>query len=281
MKNIYILIILIFTFFNLSFSQEIEEELVSINKFYIGVNASLFNSKITATSNLEYESKSIFSVSESLEIGYFFSKNVGISIGFGMSTYKTDLSLTNYSNTFDAIDSENDEYQMSVSSTNISENQKISYLDVPVSLLFKVGISDKIGFFVNPGIKLSFLNKGDYTGNGIFSYEGFYPEYNVTLHSVDVYGYPTNYKLDKSGELGLAKSNKSLILTGGVYVQFGKFNIAIGAYYDRSLGNISEENSTTYILSENPNNYNSLIGSSTKTLTQAIGGCISVKYFLR
>ncbi len=281
MKNIYITFILVFSFVNITLSQTQNEDSLFQNRFYIGANVSVFNSKITASSNLELNSKNYITFSESVETGYYFSKNIGISAGFGMSTYKTDLSLATYSNTFNAVDSESEEFQMSVSSSNVSENQKITYFDIPITVLLRFAINKKIGFYLNPGIKLSFISKADYNGNGIFSYEGYYPEYNVTLHNIDEYGYPTNYTVDKLGETGLAKLNKSFIATAGIYLQFKKFNIAVGAYYDRGLGNIYEGDPANYILSRNPDNYNSLLGSSEKTLTQAIGGCISIKYFLR
>ena len=157
------------------------------------------------------------SISFSFDAGYFFSKYIGLSIGLGLSPYKTQLSLGNYFNTLDTIDSEGEIYERRIMGNDIKEVQRIHFLEVPLMLNLNYPYSRIIGLYFQGGVNLSIPFAKTYSSSGTFTYSGFYPAYNVLLTDLPYEGFVSNAGSDAEGELKIKTINPIVVAVAGFY----------------------------------------------------------------
>jgi hypothetical protein len=268
------------------FSQEADSVSVKRPGLFVGVclgpsQSHILNEGILSVSNLRSDRQTSFGAG--VEIGYFFSKNIGVSSGIGFASYKTQLTLRTYQNKFNAIDSENEAYERQVSGTGIQEVQKLGFLSIPVCLNIRLPLNKTFGFYLQTGINLAVPINKKYMSSGTFSFKGYYPAYNVRLENLPAYGFPDNVKIETGGKLEIKPVCLNAIASAGFdfFVQ-KRIAVALAASYSRSLPNISAYASPEkFQLSSDVNQVNSLMGGSSKTSVQSIGVNITLRYFLK
>jgi len=268
-----------------SYSQEADSISVVKPGLFIGINfgpsQTLISIKgILSVANLVSNSQNSFG--GVLEVGYFFSKSIGVSSGIGFSSYKSQLELVTYQNKFNTTDSENETYERRVSGTNIKELQKIGFLSIPVCLDIRLPLSKKMEFFLQTGINLAIPVTKKYTGSGIFTYKGYYPAYNVLLENLPAYGFPSNINGVTNGTLQIKSVNINVLASAGFdFIIQKNIQIGVGVSYSKSLSNISDYASPDkFQLSSDANQINSMMGGSNKATVQSIGLNIRLRYFL-
>ena len=267
------------------YSQEADSTIVKPGLF-VGLSfgpsqSTISNEGMLTVANLVSNSQNSFG--GLLEIGYFFSKSIGISSGIGFSSYKSQIELATYQNKFNTIDSENEAYERQVSGTEIKEIQKVGFLTLPICLDIRLPLGKKMGFFLQPGIGFAIPVTKKYTSNGTFTYKGYYPAYNVLLQNLPAYGFPGNVNSVTDGSLEIKSLHINALISAGFdfliqkNIQFG-----IAAFYSKSLSNISDYASPDkFQLSSDANQINSLMGGSSKASVQSIGVNIRLRYFLK
>jgi len=267
------------------FSREADSISVNHPGFYVGANLSpsqtyIFNKGILSVSDLITDKQASFGAS--VEIGYFFTKRIGVSSGIGFATYKSQLNLQTYQNKFTATDSENESYERQVTGTGIMEVQHIGFINVPVCLDIRLPLNKRMGFFLQPGVNLAVPVKKKYTGSGTFTYKGYYPAYNVLLENLPAYGFPTNIQSASDGELKIKSLSFNAIASVGFdYFVQKKIAVAIAFSYSKSLSGISDYASPgKFQLSPDVIQVNSMMGGSSNTSIQSIGVNITIRYFL-
>ena len=217
------------------------------------------------------------------DAAYYFSPYIGISFGAGLSPYSSELTLSSYSTQFSDVDSESESYEMQIEGRSITESQKISFLSIPITLAFRVPAGNKLGFYVNAGISAGIPIVKTYDGSGIFSYDGYYSAYPVTLENIPAYGFPSDLRTEVSDQLDIKSFVASLTASGGFYFYLNKsIQLAIGANYTRALSDISNyQNTGTFYLTTQAEELNSMMEGSTKTGVQAIGLSLGFRYFIK
>jgi len=268
-----------------SFSQEADSTVVKPGLF-VGLSfgpsqSSISNEGILSVANLVSSSQNSFG--GVAEIGYFFSKSIGVSSGIGYSLYKSQLELRTYQNKFNTTDSENEAYERQVSGTDIKETQKVGFLSLPVCLDIRLPLSKKMGFFFQTGINLAIPVTKKYSSSGTFTYKGYYPAYNVLLQNLPSYGFPSNVNSVTNGSLEIKSMNvNALVSVGFDFLIQKNIQFGIAAFYSKSLLNISDYPSPDkFQLSSDSNQINSLMGGSNKASVQSIGVNIRLRYFLK
>lgn len=267
------------------FSREADSISVKQPGLFFGVSLSpsqtnIFNKGILSVSDLLSDKQTSFGAS--VEIGYFFTKHVGVSSGIGLDTYKSQLNLGTYQNKFNTIDSENESYERQVSGTGIKEVQNIGFITVPVCLDIRLPLNRSMGFIIQTGINLAVPFKKKYSGSGTFTYKGYYPAYNVLLENLPAYGFPSNIKSTTDGELEIKPLCFYAIASAGFdYFIQKKIAVAIAVSYSKSLSGISSYSSPEkFQLSPDVNKVNSMMGGSSKASVQSVGMNITLRYFL-
>jgi hypothetical protein len=259
---------------------------ISSNKIYLGIRISPVQTTITnhtGSSADQTSSTKNNTISGLLEAGYLLSKNFGFSTGIGYNSFLTDISLSSYSTTINTVDSENEAYIRNITGSNISENQKISMINIPLLANFLIPLSQSFGLSVQTGLGLSIPLMNNYSSTGTFTYSGYYPAYKVTIEDVPFEGFQSNVNNADEGDLVLKSLYPDLIFSGGVYYLLkDKLHLSLGFYYDRILSDLSGYSETDeFVLSTKPDEINSLMGSGNKVTAKSIGIGFGVRYFIK
>jgi hypothetical protein len=282
------LLVSVIFFLNLqSFSQGTDSRRITSankNNMYIGLSIDPISSKISNEGFSDVLSiKGGNSLNFSIDAGYFFSDLIGISIGAGYSSYSTKLSLDSSSYKFMTTDDEDEQFEMRIKGRSIEEDQNISLLSIPVSLIFRFAASEKIGLYLKPGISFDIPLLKKYDGNGIFTYDAYYAEYPVLLQDLPELGFPSNYATNVSEELEIKSINMALTVSGGMsYSVSEKMVLLLGATLNRSVGNVSAyEEDSGFRLTTEQNELRSMMAGSKNSGLQAFGFSIGIRYFLK
>ncbi len=253
---------------------------------FIGGSIGLSQTSIKCVGTLavsQLASSSRSSYLGSLEVGYFFSKYLGLSSGFSYVSYKSQLTLANYQNNFSTTDSEKDVFEMRVTGSNIKELQTVDVLSIPLCVNLRVPFSKQVGLYFKGGVNLAFPLSQKYSSSGTFTYKGFYPAYNDLLENLPAYGFPTNKSLAVDGQLKLKTMGVNMIASGGLdFFIKKKMQIALGvSFSNTSLG--VKDGSTSmdkFQLSPDAEHINSFVGGSSKTTAKSMGVEFTFRYFL-
>jgi hypothetical protein len=289
-RQFFIILFLIFCFLNEAHSQGTDTiKSIKRNKpgFFFGfsIGPSQTNIKNTGTlsiSNLASNSQNAFF--GSAEVGYLLSKYIGFSSGINYTSYKSQLTLDTYQNSYSTTDSENDAFEMRVTGSKIQELLSIDVLSVPFYVDLRVPFSKKVGAYFKGGVNLAFPLNQKYTSSGTFTYKGFYPEYNDLLENLPAYGFPTDKSLSVNGQLKLKAVGVSSIISAGLdYFIKKKMQIAIGINYNSLNLGLKDTSIPTdkFQLSPDAEHINSFVGGSSKTTAHSIGAEISFRYYLK
>ena len=264
-------------------SQSLNHKFRKQYHWFIGVcggpaQTTISNDGTSVISGVNITRKNSYSLS--LDAGYFFSKNFGLSTGIGLSPYFAQLTLDSYSNSLDTVDSQNESYERRISGNNIKEIQKIYYLEIPVMLNFRFPFSKAIGFYVQSGINLAIPISKKYSSSGTYTYSGYYPAYNVLLKDIPYEGFKSNVVTDITGELKVKTYNPELIASGGFYFWTDKqYQISVGFFYKKMLSDISAYPPVeSFQLSTHENQARSFMEGSEKTSASSMGIVVSLRY---
>lgn len=254
--------------------------------YFIGFGAGPTQTQISNQSTVnmfQAEATNKSSLTVSFEAGYFFTKYIGVATGIGLSPYKTVLSLDNYANTFNTIDSEGELYERRITGDQIKETQKISFVEIPLMICLNYPYSRIIGLYLQTGINMSIPITNNYTSSGTFTYSGYYPGYNVLLTELPYEGFVSNVNSNVQGTLNIKKLNPQVAAIGGFYFYPDKqVQISVGFLYKRMLADISE-NSTleSNQLSTTEGQIRSLMEGCSKVTTSSTGIIVSLRYFIK
>jgi hypothetical protein len=192
-------------------------------------------------SKYSISSKNGTSVNLDLEFGYFMSKFLGITIGAGYSSSSTSIRADSSYSMHWEQDLDNENVQMLISGKGISEEQKTGFLSFPVCLALRLRAGEKFGFYLSSGVSFNIPVTQSFKGSGKFTYRGVYSAYNVIISDVPEIGFGTDVETSSSGNLKLKPVCPALVATGGVtYLLNKKIQLCLGAYFNKSIGNISD-----------------------------------------
>jgi hypothetical protein len=284
--KITLLIVPLFCITQIIFSQGTDISSTTSTKLYVGLGLTTGQSDfgITGTNSIsDVNTSKKGSFTGLLEIGYFFSENFGLSSGLGFCSISTSLTLKSYQNKYTTTDTESESYERRITGSDIKETQKIGFLRVPVILIMRLPVSRTTGIFIQPGINLAIPLTKSYSNSGIFSFDGYYPAYNVLLSNLPVYGFPNNKSIASDGKLQLKSLAIQASVSAGVdFFVAEKIQIAVAGSYEKTLSDISAYSTPDkFQLATDGIQLNSLLGGSTKTSIQSIGLLISLKYYLK
>jgi hypothetical protein len=285
-RQILLAALIIICYHHEVFSQEADSITYKQKGLYFGFGlgpsqSQIINTGTSSVSGLMSGKKNTFS--GSAEIGYFISRYFGVSSGIGYNLYSSKLTLNTYQNFVNTFDSENEAYELRVSASGISEEQKIGYLSIPLCLNLRLPFGKSVGFFLQPGISMAIPLSKTFQSNGTFTYKGYYSAYNVLLENLPDYGFPTDLSIPSDGNLELTPLSFNAVVSAGFdfFIQ-NKFQIVIAASYERSLSDISEYPSPeNFQLSSEVYKINSLMGGSSNTTIQSMGLKIIFRYYLK
>jgi hypothetical protein len=270
MKYIVLMSIILFPCFTLWSQGTSLGDKLNMTIYLMAGQSSLLNQGASGQGG--YSQTAPFALGGGIEFGMRLSKNFRLISGLAYNPYHTNIELTTYTNSYSSTDSENDQFQMQVAGKAISEEQKLACLMVPLKLRFSIPLSGKMVFFISSEIAYSFLIEKSYIGRGVFSYSGYYPAYNITLNNLPEYGFPSDLNVSKMGELEVKPNFIHVAGSAGIILKMNKsLGLMVGLHYHQSLSNIADYQATGFQLSKNPDDYSSILGSSSGAKTRTMG----------
>ncbi|HUX96415.1 MAG TPA: outer membrane beta-barrel protein [Bacteroidales bacterium] len=284
-KHLILLVVIGLAISNHCFPQGTDMGLVRRPGAFIGINAGAVRSQIINSGVYENEEtgpSSGRSVNGSVDFGYLFSRYLGFKTGIGYSSFSSNISLASYQDFLIQKDSENESYELQVNASNLTESQTITTLNIPMNLAVNIPLGGNVNIFLEPGVNIVIPVGNNFSNSGLFTYKGYYQEYNVVLENLPQYGLPSNMIVITDGSLELKKLWFDAVVYSGIDIAIKpKFHLSGGLYYSRSITDISGYESTEeYHLSSSPDEVISLMGGSDKVTSKSIGFLLTFRYFI-
>jgi hypothetical protein len=122
-----------------------------------------------------------------------------------------------------------------------------------------------------------------FISSGVFTFKGYYPQYNVLLEDLPQYGFGTDISNTGNGDLELKSMNLCLLVSTGMeFFISKKIQITAGLVYSGSFSTISVySNQEEFHLSTDTDQMTTLMGGAEKTGTMSIGLKVSLRYYLK
>ncbi|KLT69333.1 MULTISPECIES: outer membrane beta-barrel protein [unclassified Flavobacterium] len=190
--------------------------------------------------------------SAGLRYAYYLSENLSIGIGAEYQSYNTDAKFQTISGRYAATDSEKESFQFRFRATNLREEQKLGYINVPLHIQFETPGTTKL--YVAAGAKIGFAINGSYESTiQNLTTSGYYPQYNVELFGPAFAGFGStnNVKVGKQ-DLNAEVSYSVTFETGVKQIIGDKSSIYLGAYLDYGLNNVYDRNTSKHLVQYNP-----------------------------
>jgi hypothetical protein len=208
------------------------------------------------------------------------AKNLNLLTGLQYTSVKSKYVLSDYYYEYPSTDTDGDQYTRIVSSDKIVENQEVSFADIQLGLQYRIPLSKKVKFNISLSGLYSINMKKNFESEGTFSYQGYYPQYNITLFDLPQFNFASNQNLNTSGEIDLGSNISILACLGFEFRLSDGMNILFEGNYQQGLKNISKNENANYIISDNPSDFNSLMNASSSTKIQSYGLKIGFVFIL-
>lgn len=219
----------------------------------IGCGYAPLNYDETNYQNQTIDKKSSAAITADINATYMLSNKYGISVGFGVSDYNSQYSLSNYSDEINGLtDEDNMPYNLLVNANNISEDHNLTTLDIPVKLETYLPFSGKLLFTGGVGFKLGIPISGNYgLSKSNVTTEAFYPELNFLLNDYAEAGLFTN-KTDWEQDDDLnTQLNVSLLLEAGLVCPVSQqVAVSCKGYVSYGLNNAVKGVSAEHLVAE-------------------------------
>jgi hypothetical protein len=268
-----------------AFSQGTDINISGMQKhFYIALSpsAGVSGLKITGSegiTNAKAEGKSSFGTT--LELGYNFNRVIGISTGIGFSSVSTAIMLDSYTAKFDTTDSEGEKYNRRIDGRNIHEEEKVTFIKIPISLNLQIPVSKGFGFYIQGGINFCLPKEKSYNTEGVFTYTGFYSTYNVLISDVGYEGFVSDHSNHSNGVLNMKSSYSELFVSAGFQINMGKsVSLLIGASYTKMDAGLNNSTTSKFILSSYPDKVKSILGGTTNATLNSMGMKLSLRIYI-
>lgn len=207
--------------------------------------------------------------------GVFFelriNKWLGVETGANYMMLSGDIDWLNEPYQFvdkGLIDSDNQSYDATYSSTGLSETWDASYIEIPLSVKLQL-MAGKWTFYLKPGASYNVLASSSYTQNGSYSRSGYYKEFEVTFENLPEYGFYQNSRNESSGKPAFTSFINPFLGLGFVFPA-KRGNLFMEArYYPGSLTMVKEGNGKLF---EGPENLGVLTSSyNFESMTEEAG----------
>lgn len=258
---------------------------------YVGVNLQPSLTKIgtdgflnenSSYGNWSQEGK--FKFNGGIEINYYLKDpSMGFGARINYSSYQAEFQLDSYTqNPVELVDIDNDSYHLLASGESLNESVSLSYIEIPIFFKYRF-VLYKSNFlnhaYINLGPVFSFNISSSVNSDGKYTYEGYYPDYHVSLFDIPEY----NFYTDKDFVSTPNSNLKTISLAGFAEVGINipllsdKLNMNIAILYQQGFMNLSEGNND-FILTSGYNNYNALVDSRSNVKTGLLGVNVGILY---
>ncbi|WP_289659416.1 hypothetical protein [Flavobacterium panacagri] len=201
-----------------------------------------------------------------LRYSYYLNEGISIGIGVEYQTYSSGSKFGNIASQYNAVDAENESFEFRYKVTNLREEQKLGYINIPIGIQFETEGTSKL--YVAAGAKIGFAASGSFESTmGNLTTSGYYPQYNVELFGPAFAGFENVNNVQTPKQDLKTDVSYSATFETGLKQSIGKNNaLYIGVYFDYGLNNIYKDKDAKNLVQYNPElpvvfNYNSVFNS--------------------
>lgn len=221
-------------------------------------------------------------------IRYSYYLNEGLSIGIGVEyqTYNSDGKFGFLAGQYMTTDAENENFQFRYKATNVREEQKLGYINVPVGIQFETPGTSQL--YVATGVKIGFATSGTYeTKMQNLTTSGYYPQYNVELFSPAFAGFASTDNVKTSKQDIDTDVSYSITFETGLKQKIGdRSSVYIGLYLDYGLNNIYDKDNNKNLIEYNPElpvqfQYNSVLQTPYADNIRLVSYGLKLRFALR
>lgn len=225
-------------------------------------------------------------INAGIRYSYYLNEGVSIGIGVEYQTYNSDVKYGFFSGQYNAIDAENEAFQFRYKATNLREEQKLGYINIPIGIQFETPGDTKL--YVAAGAKIGFATNGTYQSTfQNLTTSGYYPQYNVELFSPAFAGFENVNDLKTSKQDLNTEVSYSATFETGLKQKIGdRSAIYIGLYLDYGLNNVYDNKGSKNLVQYNPQlpvqlQYNSILDSSISNDVRLVSYGLKLRYAIR
>jgi hypothetical protein len=221
-------------------------------------------------------------------IRYSYYLNEGLSIGIGVEyqTYNSDAKFGYLAGQYMTTDAEDENFQFRYKATNLREEQKLGYINIPIGIQFETPGTSQL--YVAAGAKIGFATSGTYeTKMQNLTTSGYYPQYNVELFSPAFAGFAStdNVTVNKQ-DIDTDVSYSATFETGLKQKIGDRSSIYIGVYLDYGLNNIYDKNNNKNLVQYNSElpvqlQYNSVLETPYANDVRLVSYGLKLRFALR
>jgi hypothetical protein len=221
-------------------------------------------------------------------IRYSYYLNEGLSIGIGAEyqNYNSDVKYGFYGGQYNAVDAENEAFQFRYKATNLREQQKLGYINIPINIQFETPGNTKL--YLAAGAKIGFATTGSYQSTiQNLTTSGYYPQYNVELFSPAFAGFENVNNLKTSKQDLDTEVSYSATFETGLKQKIGdRSAIYVGLYLDYGLNNIYDNKGSKNLVQYHPElpvqlQYNSVLDTSISNDIRLVSYGLKLRYAIR
>lgn len=233
--------------------------------------------------NSNGKNKHLLGANALIDYSYYFSTHWGISLGAGVSYYRTsglyEGNSANYFNLGNQVDDDpliiaDNNYQLRARLLNWEERQTGYLLDIPVMLKYqtKLGKKQRHGVYFGIGAKVQIpiqvdykIIDSEYSNNAsdmMLNVSGYYTNSNMEIGSPDKLPVPQhgfgsiynpNEKLGWNGSIALKPSYSGVAEAGFLFGLTRRMDLTVGAYFEYGFNDIKKGDSKDLMTA--PKNY--------------------------
>lgn len=221
-----------------------------------------------------FSSKGGFVPGLGVSFHYYFDKTYGFASGVQLISFRQTTSGKDYYNAFETIDTENKSYERRIWGSNISEKLSIHLINIPLHFFYKYPFNRNLALFasIGPGISIPVVR--NYSGSGLFTYKGYYPDTKVTLKDIPVYGFNSNVSVDTKQKLKTPFIILNASANAGFTFAMNRYYTFVASIgYFRTITQVAK-NFTPHTLSNEIGSFNSYLnngGGSLSNFSVSIG----------
>lgn len=204
--------------------------------------------------------------SAGIRYSYYLSETLSLGIGAEYQTYNSDAKYAFTSGQYMTTDAEKENFQFRYKATNLREEQKLSYVNIPITIQFETPGTTKL--YVAGGAKIGFATNGTYeTKIQNLTTSGYYSQYNVELFNPTFAGFGSFNDVKASKQDLKTDVSYAITFETGVKHNIGtRSSIYFGAFIDYGLNNIYDKSESKNTVQYNPDlpvqfQYNSVLDS--------------------
>ena len=278
---------------------------------HLTLGGTLGGTNLGYTTDTDVKSRFGFGYGGSLGVQYFFTQHWGLSLGVGVTRYKSSAVYYNkyvYKNMVDNSKFANELYDLRIGLDDWKEVQKSLFLEIPLMAMYqkKWGKKEGFGMYFGLGAKLQLpvfkkTNKYDVKSGSELFISGYYPDYDMTIDNLPDYGFGTTQNTGYNGQFNLKIGVAATAELGFLIKLSRRWDLMLGVYADYGFLNMKGKNNTDYgtlvgpegnantihpsVIDEHVNyigervEYNGFLGSTTveKVHPIAIGGKLGIR----